>query len=77
MRSKYNPYYKILQNDETLQWLKENDPNYANQDEKKMDFPYLTAKKQLTRNQKEIPMSNLNKFQTYKINQHIDKEYED
>lgn len=62
MASKYNPYFKRLQEDETIQWLRANDPQYSDKHaDKGLEYPYLTLKKELYREGVEIAISNVNK----------------
>lgn len=64
--------------DQTLRWLKEHDQDYADQKKnKKSEYPYLTKRRELYREEKELPISNLNKYNMKQLKHHVDIEYED
>jgi hypothetical protein len=77
MASKFNRYYKELMADKAILWLKANDPNYSNKTANKgLDYPYLTKRKELIREHKEIPFSSLNGRQKNKCRSKLDMEYD-
>jgi len=46
--------------DEAERWLSQNDPEYLKYSKRrKSEYPYLTARQEFLRNQREIPASNL------------------
>lgn len=74
----HNEYFRALQEDDTIRWLKENDPHYSNRNsDKDLERPYLTKKKELDRINRELPISNLSKTQTNKMRSYMDLSYEE
>ena len=77
-RSKFNPYFKRLIEDETIQWLKKNDPNYSDSSsDKGLEYPYLTLRKEMIREYKETSFSNVKGGAKGKCREYVDLEYDD
>lgn len=77
-RSKFNKYFKRLMEDETIQWLKQNDPQYSDRAaDKGLEYPYLTLRKEMTREYKETSFSNLKGGAKGKCREYVDLEYDE